>query len=300
MEQLEQMEQRDGNTNHPALSKRVVQSKYWFFTFNNFGAKEPEFLKETFDKICKKYVFQEEIGDNGTIHLQGSIELLKKMRWSEFGLSTEIHWEKTRNPKDANKYCQKKETATGRSWSKGMPKPLFFPCNEHNLKPWQQNLMDILKAEPDFRSIHWIYDPIGNTGKTQFARWYCHNNRALYCTGGIATDLYHLVGLYTEDLETLFFDIPREKKNNLSYQALESIKAGIICNTKYETFMKIMNPVHIIVFSNFLPDYSKLSLDRWKTYEIKLERLHVLEPVRCAVRALADSASLEESNLFDD
>ena len=49
----------------------------------------------------------------------------------------------------------------------------------------------------------------------------------------------------------------------MSYDAIESIKSGIIFNSKYETGQKMINPPHIIVFSNFLPDVSKLSEDRW-------------------------------------
>jgi len=45
---------------------------------------------------------------------------------------------------------------------------------------------------------------------------------------------------------------------------LESIKNGLIVNTKYETGSKLFNSPHIIVFSNMSPDVSAMSMDRWK------------------------------------
>lgn len=37
------------------------------------------YLQSQLEVICKKYVYQEEVGENGIRHLQGSIELLKKV-----------------------------------------------------------------------------------------------------------------------------------------------------------------------------------------------------------------------------
>ena len=47
----------------------------------------------------------------------------------------------------------------------------------------------------------------------------------------------------------------------------------MICNTKYETGMKLFNSPHLIVFSNFYPDTDKLSADRWKIALINESKL---------------------------
>lgn len=52
------------------------QLKNWFFTFNNYTEADIEILESKFKKICKKYLFQKEIGHNNKIpHLQGNITL---------------------------------------------------------------------------------------------------------------------------------------------------------------------------------------------------------------------------------
>ena len=39
--------------------------------------------------------------------------------------------------------------------------------------PWQEFLeTNILRKNPDDRTVDWIIDPIGNTGKSSFARVY--------------------------------------------------------------------------------------------------------------------------------
>ena len=68
-------------------------------------------------------------------------------------------------------------------------------------------------------------------------------------------------------------DVPRDNGNNVSYKAIEQIKNGMICNTKYETGMKLFNSPHLIVFSNFYPDTDKLSADRWKIALINESKL---------------------------
>lgn len=44
---------------------------------------------------------------------------------------------------------------------------------------------------------------------------------------------------------------------------IEQIKNGIYFSGKYESQMKYDKPPHVVVFSNTMPDQSKLSADRW-------------------------------------
>ena len=60
------------------------------------------------------------------------------------------------------------------------------------------------------------------------------------------------------------FDIPRANRGHISYASLECIKNGMVCNTKYETGVKIFNSPHVFIFANFPPDdEGQLSEDRW-------------------------------------
>lgn len=71
-----------------------------------------------------------------------------------------------------------------------------------------------------------------------------------------------------KDVEIIILDVPRANGNNISYKSLEEIKNGIICNTKYETGSKLINPPHIVVFSNSEPDIDQFSNDRWEIFQI--------------------------------
>ena len=90
-------------------------------------------------------------------------------------------------------------------------------------------------------------------------------HKVLFCNGGKYTDIMNLV--FNQDMDNtnaVFFDIPRSHKGSISYASLESIKNGMVCNTKYETGTKIFNSPHLFIFANFPPEKMEdLSEDRW-------------------------------------
>jgi len=270
LEQKEQANLDGGNTKTPSKTKgkQVVQSKRWCFTLNNYLEQDIIELKKTFDVVCEKWIFGKEVGEQGTPHLQGYIHLLKKARPLELGLcNNKIHWEKCKGNELANIiYCSKDGNFT-KSKNCIVPKPLKII---KVLKPWQADLEKILLEEPNDRDIIWIFEDVGKVGKSSFAKYMIHNYDSLYITEGKKTDVINIVYNYIlkKELNIVFVDIPRDNENNCSYKSLEEIKNGIICNTKYETGMKIINSPHIVVFSNFPPQYHKFSEDRWKVFEI--------------------------------
>ena len=78
--------------------------------------------------------------------------------------------------------------------------------------------------------------------------------------------------------EIYIIDLTRTKSRHDSYIELiwviEDLKDGLVFNAMYgngNTLM--MEPPHIIMSSNFIPDVNLLSKDRWKMYKIKNEKL---------------------------
>lgn len=72
-----------------------------------------------------------------------------------------------------------------------------------------------------------------------------------------------------DECSCVMFDIPRANRGAISYASLESIKNGMVCNTKYETGVKVFNSPHIVIFANFPPeDEDLLSADRWVISEL--------------------------------
>lgn len=238
-----------------------------FFTFNNYSAEHIYIFQQVFDELCYMYAFQEETGENGTKHLQGIISLKKKMRWTEFGLPKGIHWEKPRDVKDSYLYCTKEKSRTGGVFVKNYTIPYTFKLE--NFYDWQIELLEALKKEPDNRKVNWYWSEEGKVGKSAFCKHMVMNHGAVLLTKGTYQDMCNLV--YKSDMmisRIVIFDLPRNNGNKISYSAIESIKNGMVCNTKYETGFKCFPPPHIVVFANDEPDFGELSCDRWYVKKI--------------------------------
>lgn len=274
-ETLETLPEVGGNTNNPP-PPQPNQLMHWFFTWNNYEEGDIETLETFFNEFCHKYCFQREIGANGTHHLQGVISMYKKSRWTEFGLPKAIHWEKVQHITKSYIYCSKIESR--------MPGTLPY-CKNYQytkpleiitvLKPWMEDIINIVQQPADRRKVHWRWESVGGTGKSSFSKYLCHKYNAIYIDEGKKSDIINLIyKLKTiNEHSIIVIDVPRDNGNNVSYKAIEQIKNGMICNTKYETGMRLFNSPHIIIFSNFPPELSKLSKDRWDVVELEAETL---------------------------
>lgn len=259
-----------GNTQTPPVKKQISPRIHHFFTYNNYNSSDIILLTDTFNKIAYKYCFQEETGENGTPHLQGIISLHKKSRDSEFNLPKQIHWEKPRKIEEAYLYCCKEESRTGKIFKKNYNLPYKFKIEKPMM--WHQKVWNIIKEEPDYRKIHWFWSEEGNLGKSIMAKDLVMNHNAVFCCKGKYSDIINI--LFNTDMnerKIVVFDLPRNNGNKISYDAIESIKNGLICNTKFETGYKAFGEVHILVFANMEPDYTKLSEDRWEVHPLSSE-----------------------------
>ena len=60
------------------------------------------------------------------------------------------------------------------------------------------------------------------------------------------------------------FDFGRSEENNYwLYRCLESMKNGAIFSGKYESMMKLGDPVQVVVMSHVHPEITKLPMGRW-------------------------------------
>lgn len=271
----------DGNTKSSTTSsvnKRDTAKIRWCFTWNNPGLA-PGF-REKLMKICKKFVYQREIGEEGTEHFQGACWMKKKCRLSTLkSIDVAIHWEAMRNEEASIDYCQKSETSTGEIVKYGFPAEIETLTE---LRCWQDELYDILSYKPDSRKIYWIIDRDGNAGKTEFVRYYAikHGKEAICANAGNGKDVANLLKNFAEtnDIGTFrvfLYNMARDSR--ISYNMLECMKDGMMTNTKYEANTLIFNRPHVVVMSNEEPDEDKLSSDRWIIYEIKNSELNVYE-----------------------
>jgi len=257
-----------GNTNNKIPPKQCNKAIKWCFTFNNYNSNDILEIVPILKEKCKKFIFQEEIGENGTPHLQGAIILKEKMRPTELNLSKKIHWELMKNEEASVKYCSKLDTRKKGSEPVifGFPKPVKII---ENLKPWQKEIEELFFTEPDGRSIHWYWENKGGVGKSSFCKYMYVKHKAITIQGGKEADIMNIIfNLDMDECKMLIIDVPRNKGNNISYSSVECILNGMITNTKYETGVKVFNAPHVVVFCNFEPDEDRLSEDRWKIKEI--------------------------------
>ena len=130
------------------------------------------------------------------------------------------------------------------------------------LHEWQQELLEKLNASPDDRTIHFVVDQTGNNGKTWFAHWYASKNTncQVLCPGKRADMAYML----RTDIRVLILDAPRSKQGEfIQYDFLEDVKNGYVFSPKYESSVKTLDNIHLVVLMNEPPDLTKLSFDRF-------------------------------------
>jgi len=140
------------------------------------------------------------------------------------------------------------------------------------LRKWQQKLNHELLLPPDNRRIIFVVDYIGNSGKSWFSRYYCgiHENAQIL----VPTKKADMAFALRSDIRVLFLDAPRSKQGEfIQYDFLEELKNGMVMSSKYESYMKTFEPVHVVVMMNERPDENKLSQDRYDIRELKREDL---------------------------
>lgn len=152
------------------------------------------------------------------------------------------------------------------------------------LRDWQRELESELDGEPDDRSIRFVIDPEGNNGKTWFIKYYMFKNPGTcqMLSVGKRDDLAHCL---RTDSRVVFVNCPRGCMEYLQYSFLESVKDGMIFSPKYDSMTKQMEQqAHVVVMCNELPDYNKLSRDRFK--ETLIGELNMPEDLNNRVNSL--------------
>jgi len=262
-----------------------ANSEYRYaFTFNNYSDADYEKMilicKDT-NKV-KRYIIGKEIGEiNGTPHLQGYIEFRDKVLLSQLKkIDKKIHWEKAKGSATDNyMYCCKEN-----EFVSNYTLPPKIKIIE-TLYKFQEQLLDLTNVEGTGKVI-WVYDPVGQTGKTSFVRYMNIKYDVPFSYGGKCTDIINLAFNNAEYLQStekpvFIFNFGRSTDiTKISYNAIEQLSDGAISNTKYEAQCLVFNKPNIIVMSNELPLSSMLTKSRWITYEIKNNELVLTTEVR--------------------
>lgn len=279
-----------GNTSSSSGSKkRPNPAKKWCFTLNNYTENEVSILSGSMVPtiFVKRIMFQSEVSESGTEHLQGWVEFKSKKRPLEVFKLKRIHWEKMKGTVKQNiEYCSKSEKLND-GFVKGMHdgKIRFtigcrfkYKGPDIVLTDWEKDVVEILKKEikpdtPEYRNIYWIWEPEGGRGKSTFAKWIWHNMDGVVVTDGKAGDMKHGIAQYvTENDDTpkiVLVDIPRVNEGHFSIAGIESIKNMFFRSGKYEG-MQVSGPrPHVVIMANCEPEYEKMSIDKWRIMDLR-------------------------------
>ncbi len=132
------------------------------------------------------------------------------------------------------------------------------------LRPWQTKFIKLLLNQND-RQFLWVWDKVGNIGKTVMADW---------------LQLYHQAAKYDNmpkrDFATAYnkapiviFDLERKDQNEFDYSIIKCLKGGAIAVQKYKSRMKPFMPAQVLVLANWPPDEYALSPDMYLIREVK-------------------------------
>jgi len=233
---------------------------------------------------CSHFCFQKEKGDDTDyVHWQVRLQLIHKKTCKAM-LADVVpafggHWSVTSNgvhlgPKQFA-YTMKEDTRLEGPWDDTSliqeKPPLTRQLRtflDHDFYGWQQTCHDLVQQEDD-RSIHLIYDQVGNVGKSVFLEFLEYQ--------GLAFEMPPL--RHMEDImefahsfppqRAYIIDMPRGmKKDKLAdfYAGLESIKNGVTYDKRYVGKKRRMDRPQIMVFTNMLPAFEFMSLDRWRIW----------------------------------
>jgi len=298
----------DDEDDRPTKREGQVFVLAWRFTFcvdnypeiSSVAAAFSYFCKEVREQLEKamrdlsgkkgKWVFQREatpkeghdvkciMGENH--HYQGYVNMTTKRRprsiGGQLGSSFPGIWVAAAS--DAGKealrqYCMKKDgTYREGPWADRKISPQYkgedLPTT---WRPWQQHILFEIQNRPDNRTINWVHDAKGGIGKSTLVKYLVYHNLAAFMTFLSATDLAHQV-VKNDASPVYVFDLPRTKSEKVGmdeiYTTLEAVKNGLVMSGKYDGGKLIMNSPHIWVFSNFAPDQTKMSADRFKIWAV--------------------------------
>lgn len=144
---------------------------------------------------------------------------------------------------------------------------------------WQTQLFEKINKPTSWsdRKITWVYETVGNTGKSYFGEYWSRTDpKRFYYVNAISSARDFATVIKTAQSSgwtghCLIIDLTRSHEDRDSlYIPLEMIKSGIITATKYEGgTIDLGSRPHVVVFANWPPNISKLSLDRWDINRIE-------------------------------
>lgn len=257
---------------------------------------DPVQVVRVFREFCSDYTFQEEVSSNGMKHFQCAFKTkIRKMQQTVLNdIARELDYplnlvevDRSQDFAAAVNYCSDKSkrsensavytTNTSLKYSES---DIIFLDDKANRYPWQNKFMfeffdesEVNFKTPDDRTIYWVQDSAGNSGKSKFAKWlvrrYPNSTKIAF---GTSTQLRASV-IDEGSQQFYILDIPRTLGSDDSMSSvisvIEDIKNGYVKSGMYGKSAELfIEPPHIVVLTNKECPTNLLSEDRWRVYSI--------------------------------
>lgn len=139
------------------------------------------------------------------------------------------------------------------------------------LRPWQRELLTTLEQPPPDRIVQWWWEERGCCGKSFMARHLALHKSFLVLQPMKKGDLVYLLSKQLPGKRGVIFDLTRTSEAGsvtVVYEVLEMLCNQYLCSGKYDSTAFHTQPLHLVVFSNYAPDRSAMSADRWSVHHI--------------------------------
>lgn len=140
--------------------------------------------------------------------------------------------------------------------------------------PWQNQVFEEILVQNE-RQVLWVYESKGDVGKSFLAKFLRVSCNWAYLEGETSM---HKIAHMVSSCVGVVIDIPRSCTDDqdhviCSYATLEKLKNGHLFTTKYEGLDRVVRSYPVVIFANYPPDLTKLSIDRWRCAQIIRQRL---------------------------
>lgn len=203
-----------------------------------------------------KWIWAKETGSNGYKHWQmriytsASFEEIKSA-FPEAHIEQSTEWGEYER-KEAN-FVSSEDTTD------------ILRCRYGKLRENQRRILRQVYEQSD-RGVTVVYDPKGGTGKSFLCRYLFERNIGFYVPPTVRTTqgIIQYVASGYRGQRVIIIDIPRSSRwTNELYEGIETIKDGMVYDTRYSAKMRDIWGVKVLCLTNSLPQLSSLSLDRW-------------------------------------
>lgn len=260
----------------------------WTLKYDPENPSQIDQVCEFLNTIAKKWGFQHEVGEqNGYEHLQGRMSLIKKsserklIAMCKKSVLEGAHFSITSNnavDKSIYYYCDKVATRKqGTEPYKDTDPPKqemtrqLADFMKLKLYPYQEEIGKLC-IEYDPRSIYFICDKAGNTGKSTFAEYLSYMGLAdeVPTMNSMEDIRQYVCSRRTAGIKRhcYIIDMPRGMKKDKIASFLcgiETLKNGYVSDKRYSAKDIRFTRPQIFVFTNSIPtEMDCLSTDRWK------------------------------------